>query len=346
MSAFAAIKWARSAPVVRRGNGKPDATAHHVLLVLATYADKDGRARPSVATLAEDSVLAVDTVDAALCRLVSAGLIEAEESYGGSGCVMWRLRMDLSRDGSRADVLTERQERARRATADRVARFRERRNGVRGRYATLSGTVTDAVVTSPDTVTGDDVTVSETVCNGVGDRDVTVSDPESNASDTVTPAGQSSRTAIELPVRTANELPREKRSRRSPPREDARDDVEQLCERLRSWIVRNGSKNPTVGQTWRKAARLMLDADGRELAKALALIDWCQQDSFWRSNIESMPTFRRQYDKLRLQAKAEWERLHRPRAVNGNGIHPTDATVALLLGQQPPQLRALTGGEP
>jgi hypothetical protein len=207
MSAFAAIKWARSAPVVRRGNGKPDATAHHVLLVLATYADKDGRARPSVATLAEDSVLAVDTVDAALCRLVSAGLIEAEESYGGSGCVVWRLRMDLSRDGSRADVLTERQERARRATADRVARFRERRNGIRGRYATLSGTVTDDVVTPSDTVTDEVVTVSETVCNGVGDRDVTVSDPESNASDTVTSAGQGSRTAIELPVRTANELP-------------------------------------------------------------------------------------------------------------------------------------------
>ena len=325
MSAFAAIKWARSAPVVRRADGRPDATAHHVLLVLATYAGKDGRARPSVATLAEDAVLALDTVEAALCRLVEAGLIEAGESFGGSGSVVWMLRTDRVRDESRASVLASRQERARRLTAERVRRYRERRNGA-----------VDRNVTVPDTVTDDVVTVSDPVSNGVGDRDVTVSDPVSNGSRCVTSPGPEPRTANELPYRTANELPYRE------PREDAREDVEQLCERLASWVVRNGCKPPKITDTWRTAARLLLDLDGRELDKALALIDWCQRDDFWRANVQSMAKFRKQYDTLRLRANTEWERQRRP---NGNAIHPTDANVALLLGSST-TLRAIPGGEP
>lgn len=85
-----------------------------------------------------------------------------------------------------------------------------------------------------------------------------------------------------------------------------RDDVEQLCTRLRDRIIENGSKAPTVSKAWRDSARLMLDRDDRELDKALNLIDWSQASSFWRSNIRSMPKFREQYDALRLQALDEW----------------------------------------
>lgn len=67
-------------------------------------------------------------------------------------------------------------------------------------------------------------------------------------------------------------------------------------------MIDNGSKPPRITDTWRREARLLLDRDGRDLDKALRLIDWCQEDSFWRANIQSMQTFRRQYDALRLKA--------------------------------------------
>jgi hypothetical protein len=67
-------------------------------------------------------------------------------------------------------------------------------------------------------------------------------------------------------------------------------------------VVENGGRPPTITAQWRTSARLLLDKDGRDLAKALNLIDWCQADSFWRSNILSMPKFREKYDQLRLRA--------------------------------------------
>ena len=47
----------------------------------------------------------------------------------------------------------------------------------------------------------------------------------------------------------------------------------------------------------------MLERDNRDAAQAERLVRWCQADEFWQGNIHSMPTFRRQYDKLRLKAK-------------------------------------------
>jgi hypothetical protein len=88
-----------------------------------------------------------------------------------------------------------------------------------------------------------------------------------------------------------------------PPRAD----VEQLCTHLADKIEVNGSKRPTITKAWRDEARRLLDIDARPLDKALALIDWCQNDTFWRSNVQSMPKFRKQYDQLRLKALAEWE---------------------------------------
>lgn len=102
--------------------------------------------------------------------------------------------------------------------------------------------------------------------------------------------------------------PKPKSKKRPKKPEPQRDDVDQLCTRLADWIVKNGSKAPKVGESWKREARLLLDTDERELPKALALIDWCQRDSFWRKNILSMPTFREKYDQLRLAALDDWEK--------------------------------------
>jgi hypothetical protein len=89
--------------------------------------------------------------------------------------------------------------------------------------------------------------------------------------------------------------------------EEIREDVESLCKHLRDRIVDNGSKPPAASHAkgWRTAARLLLDRDKRDLAEAHRLIDWCQDSTFWRGNVLSMPKFREQYDALRLRALAE-----------------------------------------
>lgn len=81
-----------------------------------------------------------------------------------------------------------------------------------------------------------------------------------------------------------------------------RDDVERICQHLADRIEGNGSKRPTITKTWRTAARLLLDKDGRTEEQVHGCIDWCQDNDFWRSNILSMSKLRDQYDQLRLQA--------------------------------------------
>jgi hypothetical protein len=131
---------------------------------------------------------------------------------------------------------------------------------------------------------------------------------------------------------------RSKPSRRKRP---DRPDVERLCAHLAESIIANGSRPPNVGQKWRDAARLLLDKDGRAEDKAHLLIDWCQQDHFWRQNIHSMPTFRRQYDKLRLAAIAEWEKKKRPAS---NGRQPTPDEFAALRDSWARPLDAMEAG--
>jgi hypothetical protein len=105
-----------------------------------------------------------------------------------------------------------------------------------------------------------------------------------------------------------------------PPRED----VEALCTHLRDRVRATGSK-ANITNAWRKQARLLLDADGRDLAEAHRLIDWYQTDEFWHDKILAMPKFREQYDKLRLKAL----RQERPRnlAVVNGGMSRADEKV-------------------
>jgi len=88
----------------------------------------------------------------------------------------------------------------------------------------------------------------------------------------------------------------------APPRED----IDSLCNLLADLIERNGSDRPTVGKAWLDAARLLLDGNGRDkkpkpFGELESVLRWSQNDSFWKSNILSMPTFREKYDQLRLQ---------------------------------------------
>jgi hypothetical protein len=100
--------------------------------------------------------------------------------------------------------------------------------------------------------------------------------------------------------------------------EQPRADVDRLCERLADRIADNGRPAHLLGwpsDAWRRECRLLLDRDGRDPAEAERLIDWCQNDPFWRSNVLGMPKFRERYDQLRLRADSAIE-LH---VRNGSG---------------------------
>lgn len=95
-----------------------------------------------------------------------------------------------------------------------------------------------------------------------------------------------------------------------PEGEPTREDVVILCKLLATAIEANGSKRPTITQTWKREARLLLDRDQRPIKEIRYLIGWATQDSFWQANILSMASFRKKYDTLRLQAKADWQKTH------------------------------------
>ena len=85
--------------------------------------------------------------------------------------------------------------------------------------------------------------------------------------------------------------------------EPHREDVEALCARLRGHIAANTDRPPNVTQSWRRDARLLLDRDGIPFDEAVRVLDWSQQDSFWRSNVLSMPKFRKQFAQLQMKSR-------------------------------------------
>lgn len=114
------------------------------------------------------------------------------------------------------------------------------------------------------------------------------------------------------PVTPPKEVRSKKEEVRSKKQEEKKEEKENVADRdaaplshlLADLIVQNGSRRPRIGQRWTEAERLLLDRDKRDRNEAEQLIRWCQGDSFWRSNILSLPKFREKYDTLRLQRQA------------------------------------------
>jgi uncharacterized protein YdaU (DUF1376 family) len=78
----------------------------------------------------------------------------------------------------------------------------------------------------------------------------------------------------------------------------------ELAERLRDRILKN---NPNAKITkhqlaaWGTVARLMIERDRRDPREIAGIIEWCQHDSFWLTNILSMGKLREKYDELTLK---------------------------------------------
>lgn len=122
---FKPVKWAMSVPTLQRGDGRPDTVAHHVLLVMSTYADPDGTSiRAGVATITKKAHLTTQrAVTEAMRRLEEAKLIiRAGELTGGT--IVWRLNFDI--EGDDAELYQERNAKRRVADAERQRRRRQR----------------------------------------------------------------------------------------------------------------------------------------------------------------------------------------------------------------------------
>ncbi|MFG2046166.1 hypothetical protein ACGFIW_01880 [Micromonospora sp. NPDC048935] len=87
--------------------------------------------------------------------------------------------------------------------------------------------------------------------------------------------------------------------------EPYREDVERVCTYLVEWIVKNGSKRPTISNDWRAEARRMIDLDKRSLDDIHRVTRWSQKHHFWKGNIMSIPKLREKFDQLRLRMEAE-----------------------------------------
>jgi|HigsolmetaAR203D_1030402.scaffolds.fasta_scaffold00263_28 hypothetical protein len=100
-----------------------------------------------------------------------------------------------------------------------------------------------------------------------------------------------------------------------------KDDIEyKLAARLFYWMLKNNpnAKKPNP-QKWADVIRLMIERDNRDPEEIAAIIDWCQNHDFWKTNILSTEKLRKQYDVLYMQRKAELEKKARARAGYGSG---------------------------
>jgi len=97
----------------------------------------------------------------------------------------------------------------------------------------------------------------------------------------------------------------------SPPRGRAfRSDPGQICsltERLASKIRANDPKaDPDpLSERWLRDMRLLVEDRGGDVAEVERIIDWCQADAFWHSNILSPVKLRKQFTQLVLKANGQ-----------------------------------------
>lgn len=85
-------------------------------------------------------------------------------------------------------------------------------------------------------------------------------------------------------------------------------DVElELSKHLYNKMLENNpdAKAPNF-QVWADHIRLMIERDNRKPEQIRNMIDWCQNNSFWKSNILSTKKLRDRYDQLKVKALQEY----------------------------------------
>lgn len=277
MSVLHAIRWARTVPVVRRADGRPDSTAHHVLLALATFADKAGRARPSLATLADACTYTPRATNDALKRLCAVGLVKSDGEYGANGVTVWVLVLGLSRNEVDEAALEGRREQARTAHVERQRRYRDKQRVTPSDSVTRDATG-ERHVTPSESVTDESVTPSHDARDAMGQRHVTLWDDARDASMSVTSPGPGFRSTNEVPT----EVPGRKTLSPAAKRDRA-SEYTPAFEKFWSRYERKGAKRKAFGE-WQRA--LKRDASPDQILAAIPAYFASRPDARFRKDAE------------------------------------------------------------
>lgn len=127
---------------------------------------------------------------------------------------------------------------------------------------------------------------------------------------------------------------------------ESRPDVEAICQLLADCVEHNIDRRPKITKTWRTEARRLLDRDGRTQQQVEHVIRWSTSDTFWKANIQSMPTLRDKFDRLLVQAREDWRRNNSSTAPSPDGDIDPDAILGRDLWQPPTPPPDLEPGTP
>lgn len=132
------------------------------------------------------------------------------------------------------------------------------------------------------------------------------------------------------------------------------DDSPEMIEAVYLWEKIKGNnpehRKPNM-QSWADDIRKMNELDHRPFEKIHKMIDWCQRDGFWSTNILSAAKLRTKYDTMAAQANSKWQSRNRP--INPKTAQPawadpnyqspdakpTDLVTKQLLAEQMAKLR-------
>ena len=105
--------------------------------------------------------------------------------------------------------------------------------------------------------------------------------------------------------------------------EEFTDEVKQLCSTLADLVRANGHTVGTVGVTWWRACERLIRIDGYTVEQIEWMIRWSTSDEFWAANIQSMPTLRKKFSQMKLQAT-------RKKPVASSRVSPDDMVARTL----------------
>lgn len=108
----------------------------------------------------------------------------------------------------------------------------------------------------------------------------------------------------EIALAREKERKREREEAKASSSEPERPDVEQVISSFSTLLEANDVKHKP-GQSWRTAARLLIDKDGYTPEQILYVARFATTDSFWQSNILSLPKLREKFEALKIKAQAQ-----------------------------------------
>lgn len=132
----------------------------------------------------------------------------------------------------------------------------------------------------------------------------------SKASEKARKAAHARWNALSNASSNADRMPKEKRREEKKQQSDSSDEeprpeIIDLLDHLDSRLKANGLKKPNRTDQNIRAARLLLDKDGRTAEQVKAAIDFAQNDEFWIANVRSMSKLRDKYDQLQAKAQSQ-----------------------------------------